>query len=77
MNPIKLIVMAFTFWSLNKGQSFAAKAVLKEAMDVVRSLGEALKDRRITPAEKVAIVKEIAEFSKTAIKSLDELVIPE
>tara|TARA_R110000824_G_scaffold52667_2_gene145974 strand:+ start:121 stop:315 length:195 start_codon:yes stop_codon:yes gene_type:complete len=62
---------------LNSGQTAAGKAIIKEAMDVVQSLGEALKDKKITMAEKKALVKELREFSKTTIKALDDLIIPE
>lgn len=66
-----------TFYSLNKGQSDHGKQIVKEAMDVVKSLGKALKDKKITMTEKKALVKELREFSRTTIKALDELIVPE
>ena len=46
-------------------------------MDVVETLGKALKDKKITMTEKKALVKELREFSKTTINALDKLVIPD
>ena len=77
MNPLAIISLAITFVQLNKGQSAAAKNVLKEALDVVQALGKAMKDKKITMAEKKALVKELKEFSATTIKALDSLIIPE
>jgi ribosome recycling factor len=77
MNPIKILMLAITFIQLNAGQSVAAKKIIKEAMDVVQSLGGALKDRKITMAEKKALVKELREFTDATIKALDSLIIPE
>jgi len=62
---------------LNAGQSAEAKKIIKEAMDVVKSLGNAMKDKKITMAEKKALVKELKEFSDTTIKALDSIIIPE
>ena len=76
MNPIALISLAITFLQLNAGQSAEAKKIIKEAMDVVQSLGKAMKDKKITMAEKKALVKELREFSDTTIKALDSLIIP-
>ena len=53
------------------------KQIIKEAMDVVQSLGNALKDKKITMEEKKALVKELREFTKTTINALDDLIIPE
>ena len=77
MNPFVLLNLAITFMQLNMGQTVAGKAIIKEAMDVVQSLGNALKDKKITMVEKKALVKELREFSKTTIKALDDLIIPE
>ena len=77
MNPLAIIGLAITFVQLNSGQSAAAKNILKEAMDVVQSLGKAMKDKKITMAEKQALVKELKEFSTATIKALDSLIIPE
>ena len=77
MNPFILLNLAITFMQLNSVQTVAGKAIIKEAMDVVQSLGNALKDKKITMVEKKALVKELREFSKTTIKALDDLIIPE
>ena len=77
MNPLAMINLAITFMSLNKGQSAEGKKILKEGMDVIQTLGKALKDKKITMAEKKALVKELREFSKTTIDAIDTLVIPE
>ena len=77
MNPFILLNLAITFMQLNMGQTVAGKAIIKEAMDVVQSLGNAMKDKKITMEEKKALVKELREFSKTTIKALDDLIIPE
>jgi len=74
MNIISLII---TFVQLNSGQSVQGKKVLKEGMDVIKALGAALKDKKITMAEKKVIVKELKEFSASAIKLIDNIVIPE
>ena len=74
MNLINLII---TFVQLNSGQTAQGKKVLKEGMDVIKALGAALKDKKITKAEKKVIVKELKEFSDSAIKLIDNIVIPE
>ena len=74
MNIISLII---TFVQLNSGQSAQGKKVLKEGMDVIKALGAALKDKKITQAVKQAIVSELQEFSDSAIKLIDNIVIPE
>ena len=77
MNHLALISLAITFMQLNMGQTAEGKKIIKEAMDVVKSLGNALKDNKITMAEKKALVKELREFSKATIDAVDKLVIPE
>ena len=77
MNPIALISLAITVLQLNKGQTADGKKIIKEATDVVQTLGAALKDKKITMAEKKALVKELKEFTKTTIDALDKLIIPE
>ena len=71
------MMLAITFMQLNAGQSAEAKKIIKEALDVVQSLGHAMKDNKITMDEKKALVKELREFTKTAISALDKLIIPE
>ena len=46
-------------------------------MDVITAIGKAMKDKKITNAEKKAVVKEIKEFSKAATDLLDSIAIPE
>ena len=77
MNPIAIMNMAMLYFKLNSGQSSQAKAILKEGVDVIETLSKAMKDNKITMAEKKALVKELKEFSKIAIKTLDDLTIPE
>jgi len=77
MNPFAILSLAITFMQLNSGQTAAGKQIIKEAMDVVESLGSALKDKKITMAEKKALVKELREFSKATISALDDITIPE
>ena len=77
MNPLAMINLAITFMQLNKGQSAEGKKIVKEGMDVIQTLGKALKDKKITMTEKKALVKELKEFSKTTIDAIDKLVIPE
>ena len=76
MNIMKIFSLGMTFYSLNKGQTAHGKQIVKEAMDVVQSLGNALKDQKITMAEKKALVTELREFSKGAIETLDSITIP-
>ena len=77
MNPMAMVSLAITFMQLNAGQSAEGKKILKEGMDVIQTLGEAFKDKKITMAEKKALVKELREFSKATIDAVDKLVIPE
>mgnify|MGYP003662744850 FL=1 len=77
MNPMTIISLGLTFYNLNKGQLGAGKQILKEGTDVLQALGNALKDNKITQAEKKLVAKELKEFSNQAIKVLDALIIPE
>jgi ribosome recycling factor len=77
MNPVNILMLAITFIQLNAGQSVAAKQVIKEAMDVVQSIGKAMKDKKITMDEKKAVVKELREFTDATIKAFDSIIIPE
>jgi hypothetical protein len=74
---IRILTLGIQFFMLNSGQSKSGKSVLKEGMDVITAIGKAMKDNKITNAEKKAVVKEIKEFSKAATDLLDSLVIPE
>ena len=77
MNIFKIIGLGMTFYNLNKGLAEDGKAVIDEGMDVLQVISLSLKDNKITNAEKKLIVKEIREFSKAAIKAVDNIVIPE
>ena len=77
MNPMALLNLVITFMQLNMGQTAEGKKILKEAINVVQSLGKAMKDKKITMAEKKALVKELREFTKTTINAIDSLIIPE
>ena len=77
MNIFKIIGLGMTFYNLNKGLADDGKAVVEEGMDVLQVISLSLKDNKITNAEKKLIVKEIREFSKAAIKAVDNIVIPE
>ena len=77
MNIMKILSMAMTFYILNKGQTKAAQIILKEAMDVLNTLGTAMKDKKITMVEKKALVKELREFTKATITAIDDIIIPE
>ena len=77
MNLMSIINLAITFVNLNKGRTNEGKKIIKEATDVIQSLGNALKDKKITNAEKKVLVKELKEFTSTTIKVIDNIVIPE
>ena len=77
MNPFMLMQLAITMMQLNMGQTAEGKAMIKEALDVVQVLGNAMKDKKITMLEKKAIVKELRQFTKLAINTIDNLMIPE
>ena len=64
------------YFQLNSGQAQNAKIIVKEGMDVVSALSQAMKDNKITMAEKKILVKELREFSKVAIDTLDSITIP-
>jgi|TARA_R110000824_G_scaffold7263_2_gene32779 hypothetical protein len=77
MNIFKILSLATTFYTLNKGLEEDGKAVVEEGVDVLESIGAALKDGKVTNAEKKVIVKELRKFSKAAIGAVDNLVIPD
>ena len=77
MNPMSMLSLAITFMQLNAGQTAEGKKILKEGMDVIQTLGKALKDKKVTMAEKKALVKELREFTKTTISAIDDIIIPE
>lgn len=73
---IKLMNIAMLYFQLNAGASNDAKIVFKEGMDVIQTMTKAMKDNKITMAEKKALTKELREFSKAAIKLMDDIQIP-
>jgi len=77
MNPMKIISLGMTFYNLNKGLADDGKVILDEGMDVLKAISNALKDKKVTTAEKKVIVKELREFTKAATGAIDKLVIPE
>jgi len=77
MNPMKIISLGLMFYNLNKGLANDGKVILDEGMDVLKAISVALKDKKVTNAEKKVIVKEIREFTKAATAAIDKLVIPE
>ena len=77
MNPMSMLSLAITFMQLNAGQTAEGKKILKEGMDVIQTLGKSLKYKKVTMAEKKALVKELREFSKATIDAVDKLIIPE
>tara|TARA_Y100000310_G_scaffold334337_1_gene413917 strand:- start:102 stop:335 length:234 start_codon:yes stop_codon:yes gene_type:complete len=77
MNPMKIISLGMTFYNLNKGLADDGKVIVDEGVDVLKAISTALKDKKVTNAEKKAIVKEIREFTKAATGAIDKLVIPE
>ena len=52
-----------------------AKVTLKEGLDVVHAIGDALKDKKITAIEKSKIVKELKQFSDSAISLIDDITL--
>ena len=74
---MKIISLGLTFYNLNKGLAGEGKKIMDEGIDVIQSISEALKDNKVTNAEKKVIVKEIREFSKASIKAIDSIVIPD
>ena len=77
MTGINLIRLALMYFKMNMGTSKDAKIVLAEGMDVMNSLVAAMKDNKITNAEKKALAKELRQFSKAAITMLDNITLPE
>jgi len=77
MNPMKIISLGMTFYNLNKGLAGDGKIIVDEGMDIVQAVSIALKDGKVTNAEKHAITKEIKEFSKASIDAIEKITIPE
>ena len=76
MNIMSIMNMAMLYFKLNSGQSAQAQIVFQEGIDVIESVAAAMKDNKITMAEKKALTKELREFSKAAIKLMDDIQIP-
>ena len=52
------------------------RKMIAEALDIALTLKEVTKDKTFTNEDKALVVKEIKEFSKAAIKFIDEIEIP-
>ena len=76
-NNILMFMVSIMYFKMNMGTSKDAKIVLAEGMDVMNSLVAAMKDNKITNAEKKALAKELRQFSKAAITMLDNITLPE
>lgn len=76
MNSTGLINLIMLYFKMNGSVHGNAKAVLSEGMDIINIMTEALKDNKITMEEKKALTKELREFSKAAIKLIDDIQIP-
>ena len=74
MNVIGTIM---NLWNLNRNLPTQGKLVITEGVDVITTLGKALKDGKITAKEKAVIVNEIRQFSNAAVKLLESITIPE
>ncbi len=77
MNSSSLINLVLLYFKLNSGIGNDAKVIMKEGMDVINSLTKALKDNKITMAEKDDLVAELDDFSGAVIKLIDNITIPE
>ena len=77
MNSSSLINLVMLYFKLNSGIGNDAKVIMKEGMDVINSLTVALKDNKITMAEKDALVAELDDFSDAVIELIDNITIPE
>ena len=58
MNIMKIITMGMTFYNLNKGLAGDGKKIMDEGTDVLQTISAALKDGKITNAEKEVIVED-------------------
>ena len=76
MNSTGLINLIMLYFKMNGSVHGNTKAVLSEGMDIINIMTEALKDNKITMEEKKALTKELREFSKAAIKLIDDIQIP-
>jgi len=77
MSSSSLINLMMLYFKLNGGIGNDAKVIMKEGMDVINSLTKALKDNKITMAEKDALVAELDDFSGAVIELIDNITIPE
>ena len=66
-----------TFYNLNKGLADDGKKIVDEGVDIIHEISIALKDGKVTNAEKAKIVKEIKEFSKVSIKAIEKITLLE
>ncbi len=77
MNIMKIITMGMTFYNLNKGLAGDGKKIMDEGTDVLQTISAALKDGKITNAEKEVIVSEIEQFAGATIDAIEKITIPE
>ena len=77
MNIMKIITMGMTFYNLNKGLAGDGKRIMEEGTDDLQTISQALKDGKITNAEKETIVAEIEQFSGVTIEAIEKITIPE
>ena len=50
---------------------------MEEGIDVLQSISQALKDNKITNAEKEVIVSEVEQFCGATIEAIEKITIPE
>ena len=78
MKMTNIISLTFLYFKLNSSKLHGQpQAVLREGMEVIEALSNALNDGRITMAEKKVLVKELRDFSKVSIKLIEDITIPE
>ena len=77
MNIMKIITMGMTFYNLNKGLAGRGKEIMGEGVDILQSISQALKDNKITNAEKEVIVGEVEQFCSATIEAIEKITIPE
>ncbi len=78
MKASNIISLCMLYFKLNNNKLHGQpQAVLKEGMEVINTLSNALSDGKITMAEKKILVKELRDFSKVSIKLIEDITIPE
>lgn len=77
MNIMKIITMGMTFYNLNKGLAGHGKEIMEEGIDILQSISQALKDNKITNAEKEVIVSQVEQFCDVTVEAIEKITIPE